>query len=310
MTFGIIGNAIFILISGYFMADRGGSGIRIGEISRKLLLQLGFAVILLVCIPPVIHRIKPDIFITLQSITIFNSMSWFVGYYFVIVLCGILFLNRFLMNLDYKKYLAFLLAVFAFISLSYSGGLADSLISGLRTVITGIFLYSLGGFIKEFRPFRKVRMYIFFLVIGLVYALVCLSGYNVTEQSIETYERNGTTDPFIQSIPGFENYSIVIIIIAVCMFEIFQRIKLPQSRVVTFFGRSTFMIYLIHDNGFFYEIWNLRDWVTTLSKSPLIFLGNLFKWAAYTFAVGVIAYALYILVMDLLKRSRRLAIKE
>ena len=311
MTFGIVGNAIFILISGYFMANRGGTqGIKIGEVSKKLLLQVGFAAILLVCIPPIIHHLKPNIFITLQSITIFNGMSWFVGYYFMVVLCGALFLNKFLINLDYKKYLTFLLGLFAFISLSYSGGLADSLIGGLRTVLTGIFLYSLGGFIKEFDPFKKIRSYIFFLIIGLVYALVCLSGYNVTTQSIETYNRNGSTDPFIQSFPGFDNFSIVIIVIAVCMFEIFRRIHLPSSKAISFLGRSTFMVYLIHDNGLFYEIWNLRDWVTTMSESPIRFVLNALKWASYTFLIGVFAYTLYILVMDLLKRGRWLAVKK
>ena len=42
-TLGIISNGIFILISGYFMANREGAEIKLSRISQKLLLQLGFA---------------------------------------------------------------------------------------------------------------------------------------------------------------------------------------------------------------------------------------------------------------------------
>ena len=94
MSFGIIGNAIFILISGYFMANRDGSQINLGNIAKKLLLELGFSSCLLVCVPTILHRLYPGTYFNLQNITIFNDGSWFVGYYFAVVLCGALFLNR------------------------------------------------------------------------------------------------------------------------------------------------------------------------------------------------------------------------
>ena len=120
-TFGTIGNSIFLLISGFFMANRNGDDINMGSIAGKLLLEVGFASILLVCIPPVLHLLKPDVFIMMDAITRFNSTSWFVGYYFVVQLCGALFLNRFLASLDYKKYKSFLLILFASISFGWSG---------------------------------------------------------------------------------------------------------------------------------------------------------------------------------------------
>lgn len=48
-TFGIIGNAIFIMICGYFMANRKFEYVKLGSISKKLLLQQWFAVAILVC---------------------------------------------------------------------------------------------------------------------------------------------------------------------------------------------------------------------------------------------------------------------
>ena len=309
-TFGIIGNAIFILISGYFMANRSKNEINMGKISKKLLLELGFASLFLVCIPPIIHHLRPELFITMDTISRFNSASWFVGYYFVVQLCGFLFLNKFLTSLDYKKYLSFLITLFAFISLSWSGGLAEGLASGLRTLLTGLFLYSLGGFISRFDPFNNICFYVFFLIGFIVYLLIWISSYNLTETNIEKYIRSASKTPFIQSIPGFANHSIVIIILAVCLFEIFRRVRLPQSRVISFLGKSTFMVYLIHDNGFFYEIWNLRDWITTLGNSPADFLFQIMKWGVYTFSVGVAAYALYEILFKALRKIQFLFVRN
>lgn len=309
-TFGIIGNAIFILISGYFLANRKPERINMAKISKKLLFQLGFAAVVLVLVPPVLHRWKPEMYVVMNSITRFNTMSWFVGYYFVVVLCGAVFLNRFLGKLGAKKYAAFLLTLFAFVQFKYSGALAESLMKGLRTVLTGIFLYSLGGYIRRYNPFKNVRLYVLLLLILCVYGLVWLSGYNVTETNIEAYMLEESTKPFVQSIPGYKNYSIVIMILSVCMFELFRRMYLPENRGISFLGKATFMVYLIHDNSTFYKLWGLRNWVETLEEGALLFIMNLLKWSAYTFGAGVLVYVLYVGTMAALKRNRRLFIKE
>lgn len=310
MSFGIIGNAIFILISGFFMANRKPENIKLGAISKKLLLQLGFAAVLLVCGSPILHYIKPDIYIDMPNITIFNDMSWFVGYYYIVVLCGALFLNDFLAKLSFERYAAFLLTLFAFTQFTYSGGFAEAVAGGARTILTGVFLYSLGGFIQKFNPFKKIRVwFLIFVTIG-VYFLIWVSGYNVTETKIETYIRNGTTDPFIQSVPDFTNFSIVIIILSVCLFEMFRRIRLPESKIISFVGKSTFMVYLIHDNTLFYEIWNLKDWITVLKENTLLFMLNILKWAACTFLIGVVAYVLFVILIEVLKRSKKIIMKN
>lgn len=55
-TFGIIGNVIFILISGYFMVQKG-RNIDIIKIAKKLLCQLGFASIILTIISTVCFHV-------------------------------------------------------------------------------------------------------------------------------------------------------------------------------------------------------------------------------------------------------------
>lgn len=308
-TFGIIGNAIFIMICGYFMANRKFEYVKLGSISKKLLLQQWFAVAILVCGSPILHKIIPDFFVYMPSITFFNNMAWFVGYYLIVVICGSLFLNNFLEKLNSKQFVAFLITLFAFVQFDYSGGFASGLTSNLRTVLTGIFLYSLGGFIKKFDPFKNIRFYFLILIIIAVYVLIWISGYNLTATSIETYIRNSSEVPFIQSFPSFENHSIVIMIISVSLFEIFHRIRLPENKFISFIGKSTFMIYLLHDNTLFYELWNFQDWVTLLSVNPMSFIFKLLEYAIFTFVIGVIAYVIFTLLKIILNKCKKIIIK-
>ena len=53
---GQAGNAIFILISGYFMAHKG-KNVDLTSISKKLLLQLGFAVLMLCVASSIIYEV-------------------------------------------------------------------------------------------------------------------------------------------------------------------------------------------------------------------------------------------------------------
>lgn len=278
-----------------------------GKISRKLILQVGFAAVWLTLAPVFFYHINnKENYIVLLPVTVFNSMSWFAGYYFLVILFGAFFLNRILDLLDYKSYTGFLLTFFALVSLSFSGSLLDNLASGLRTLACGLFLYALGGYIRKYDSFKKVRTWTLFIVVLAIYALICISFYNSTETNIEKYMRAGSTDVFYQSMPGQSNFSFIPIIIGVIMFELFRRMRIRKSRIINFVGASTFMVYLIHDNDTFYSIWDWRDWVTTLYHKPLIFMLKLLKWSAATFCVGIMAYVMYVFVSFLMKKFRNI----
>lgn len=309
-TLGIVSNAIFILISGYFMANRKSSEINLGRISKKLLLQLGFAALLLVCIPPLVHVVKPMSYMNMQGISIFNGMSWFVGYYFIVITCGALFFNTFLSKLDYEKFSAFLLVLFALIQFSWSRGRIEALAAGLGTVLTGLLLYAIGGFIKRFEPFQKIKSSVFIGVIALLNGLVLLSGYNLVESKIIAYIRQGLDKPLIPAIPGYDNTSVIIILIAICLFELFCRISLPEIRLINYLGKATFMIYLLHDNNLFYGLWNHRNWIATLAESSGMFIFHLLKWASFTFLLGVLAYGVYNLALNLLQQHKHIFLRE
>nr|MCR5580600.1 acyltransferase family protein [Pseudobutyrivibrio sp.] len=249
MPLGLVGNSIFIMISGYFLVDK---DVDILKVSKKLLSQLLFAAVALVLISAAFIHNNEDItsvqyLFSYIKIQYFNKMSWFVGYYFIIMLVAYMFLNKFLAKLDYKKYLSFLLAILAVSQLSWSGSLLDDLASGLRTVMVGVFFYAFGGFIKKYNPFARVRGYVFFLIIALTNLIIGISYHNNVLGKIESYYFNlaeAELDPaamtdmdFIQSIPKFQNYSIVVVILGICLFEIFRRIKLPTIKPINFIAQ-------------------------------------------------------------------------
>ena len=94
---GIIGNVIFMIISGFFIVEKV-TNIDISKISKKLLLQQGFAAISLTVISTVIFKLNTNDsnYFNLMDINIFNGMSWYIGYYFSIIMFARLFLNNFL----------------------------------------------------------------------------------------------------------------------------------------------------------------------------------------------------------------------
>lgn len=309
-TFGIIGNVIFILVSGYFMVQKG-KNIDIVKISKKLLCQLGFASVILTIASTVCFRMGGgNTFLNLVDIQVFNSMSWFAGYYYAVILIAVLFLNNFLERIDNKGYILFLAISFALTQFGWTGSLLEGLIPGLRVLLTGIFLYAFGGYLRRYDPLNKLRTYVIFLVIIITYFLVAISAYNNTENRIESYIRNKTEDIFLQNVSAFPNYSIIVIIIGVCLFEIFRRVHIPQNKFLNYLGQATFMVYLLHDNGFFYSIWDTQDWITLLYNYPYKFIVKLFIWSCYVFIFGVIIYTFYIILAELFNKYKWILFKK
>ena len=301
---GQVGNAIFILISGYFMAHK--ESINLTKTSKKLLLQLGFAAVALGLVS--IYAYVTGFSIQLIQFSSFNGMSWYVGYYFIVIVIAKVFLNKFLGKLSKKNYVMFILVLFALIQFSWSTNLISSIADGLAVVCTGIFLYSLGGYVRKYNPFKSIRLWIIIAIIIGMNLIVIGNFYINTAEKILDY--NPDSGIFIQSIPGYGNNQIVPLILGIALFELFRRIKLPNNSVINFIGASTFMVYLIHDNGLFYRIWGRQDWITLLYENALQFSGTFFIWMLITFAVGLICYIIFVLGGKLLRIFKPLAIKQ
>lgn len=299
-TMGSTGNAIFILISGYFMANRG-EKIDLSKISAKLLSQLGFAVVTVVIASTVLHYTLKKVFVNMVSYQIFNSYAWFVGYYFFIILCGSLFLNKMLAAFDKRQFLMFVLSLFALISFSWTRAVLYGLTADL---FTGLFLYSLGGYIRRYEPFERFHAGFIWLVIAACYALVLLSQFNTSALALaKLWKSEQAPTQMPHSLLYFENYTISSLVVAICMFELFRRLRMPHSRIINFLGSSTFMAYLIHENDFFHSFWWQYDWLAVLRESPIEFVLECIIWTLISFACGVGVYALYLMFIRFCKKN-------
>lgn len=69
------------------------------------------------------------------------------------------------------------------------------------------------------------------------------------------------------------------------------------------------MVYLIHDNDFFYNIWDKQDWISLLNKSVTEFTIKLFYYTLATFFVGCMAYIVYLILQKLGKSCQNIFIR-
>lgn len=294
---GQMGNAVFILISGYFMVHKG-KNINLTSISKKLLLQSGFAVLMLCMASTLIYKVS-TLSLKVIDFTAFNSSAWFVGYYFVVMVLAKVFLNNFLAGLERDKYLMFLMVTFSLVQFKWSrefmSSFSDGVEKGLGILLTGIFLYSLGGYIRKYNPFDKIKTCTVVAVIICICLLICSIFYAETANEIRNYNPDDG-EIFYQTIHEFGNYSFVPVCLGIAFFELFRRLKTPNSRIINYLGASTFMVYLLHDNGFFYRIWDTQDWITLLYNNPILYVLKYTGWILGTFALGVVVYSLFLSV--------------
>ena len=301
-SFGRAANVVFMTLTGYFMVAKGRE-IRLIPIAKKLLLEQGYAAVLLLITSLLVFRRNPDSCTTLTEINLFNSMSWYVGYYFLVMLLARLCLNRYLEKLERKQYRLFLFALLCMTQFKWIIKLLNGVTGNLVILVTGVFLYSLGGYIRRYQPFARVRTWAIFGVIAGIYALLFLSTYAGVQDRIQDYYREASTDPFIQYIPNVGDNSIVAILLGLSLFELFRRIKMPCCRGINYLGGATFMIYLFHDNSFFYSLWDKQDWITLLCMHPIGFLLRYGIWTVRTFVYGLIAYLGYRLLCRLCRKA-------
>ena len=301
---GMIGNGLFILISGYFMNTN--LHIDTGKASKNLLLQLGFSTIILILAYAVwVTFFKNETFYW-DTITIdaFHNIGWFAGYYLFVIVIAKTFLNGYTAKLTQAQFKSLMLTVLAAATLKWSGEVLNNLASGLRTLAIGIFYFLMGGYIARYNPFKKLKTYTFFLVIAATFGIRFLSAYNRVSAAIDYFIKSKSEGSFTPSVQGYSNHEITVVIIAICLFELFRRWNIPYNAAINYIGKSTLMIFFIHYNGFFQSFYRNDNWMEALSNSVLLYCLKWLKWTAIAFAVGLAAYCLYTLLGKLLPRIR------
>lgn len=144
---GKIGNGLFLLISGYFLCCK--NDFNINKTIKKIILQVLFVTLALIWFSIIIQYF--NILTPLPSLFYFNEYWWFIGYFLIVIIIG-KYLNPIINKLDkYKyKYDSILLIMFASVSFSFFRLFTDGIFDSLSTIITGVFLFLLGGYIKSY----------------------------------------------------------------------------------------------------------------------------------------------------------------
>lgn len=305
-------NNIFMLISGYFLLERGERA-KLYGIAKKLLLQLTFACVVLIIVSFLLCRAYPtDITFGIPvGVKAFNQGWWFIGYYFLIITLGALFLNKKMCQCSEQTYLTVIIVLFALFSFSWSGELLNDF-DELRAVSAGIFCYLSGGYCKRFNPLKNVRMATFLLLIIFLCVIMWLSYYNAVHERIIYYLHVDQGGTFIQpaGTSAYPDYGIVPISLSIIIFELFRRIKIRPNAVINYISSASFMVYLVHDNEFIRNYWAFKeDLAALLYKSPVQFCIKIGIRALLTYAVGVAAFSIYRGLMRLAKRYTHIFIK-
>ncbi len=306
--FGYIGNGLFIIITGYFLINK---KIDLSKPIKKVLSQTLFIAIFIVICSFLYYKLFNKSFNGLQPVYLFNTSWWFVGYYIGVIIVAALFLNKYLKKLNKKNYGIYLLVLFSIISIFWLASIISGLSENLHLFINGIFLYSCGGYIKRYEPLKKVKTSTLIIILIIILGLVWLSYYNFTIRNINTTILEGKTEyqHIFEDVP---NHSFIILSLAIIIFELFKRIKIPNSKIINYIASTTFMIYLIHDNIFFRNIYNKIKWVKIYHDNVWHFLLLIIEWVLIIFALGIIAYIIYSLIMKFFhsKTFKKLALKK
>lgn len=304
---GQIGNTVFLLISGYFMVSK--KTINLGNISKKLLLQLVFAACMLGFASIALYRLAGDKPLALFDFDSFNWMSWYAGYYFLVIVIARLGLNAWLQKCDRAQYAMLTIALFASVQLSWSATLLTNLTKGLDTLVIGVFLYTLGGYIKRFDPFRAIKSWAGIAFLVLLNLFVLGNFYIRTAARILAYNPE-SGKLFLPDIPLYLPIQLIPILMGVTVFELFRRIELRPHSVINFIAASTFMAYVLHDNTLFRKLWSWINWVALLHNQFGQFWVSYLACTLATFMAGFVCYCLYLLLGHICTKAKPLIMKR
>ena len=292
-SFGKIGNNLFILLSGYFLIDK---TIDVKKPIKKLLGEMFFVTVILTIVSYFyVTNTTESSGITFRY---FNSGWWFVGYYILIILVARFVLGRFMGRMGSKEHGTVIVVLFAIVSIKFIRNMLNDISDVLPMIVIGMLMYLIGGYIKLYNPLEKMKTLFIVIVLVLVNGLMVLSYLIDNNNAL-----NNVKATFYQKIYSYEEYAICCIIISVCLFELFRRLKMPSSRVINYIAAASFMVYLIHDNPFCRNLLKEVEWVKMLYEQDY---GNFFLMIGLViliaFAVGIIAYFIYGIVAKAVKK--------
>ncbi|MBQ7410437.1 MAG: acyltransferase [Clostridia bacterium] len=237
---GKLGVNLFVILSGYFLIN---SKFKCKKV-LKLILQVLFYTIGLISLYIVIKGMPETNIIKKSFFPITYGTYWFFTIYIGLYVLSP-FINKFLNGIS-KKNLGTLLVILTFMfSILGTVTLESKFMGNLQWFV---FLYMVGAYINLY-DFPKISKKIFYLL--SIFGLILIIGIVnlITYISIE----NSNHFSRIYQIVGM-NY-LLTFIESICIFMTFKNFEVKNNKIINVLGKSSFGVYLFHENMFREFFW-------------------------------------------------------
>ena len=164
----------------------------------------------------------------------------------------------------------------------------------------GVFLYSLGGYIKKYKPLNNIKNHYLIITILLFLIIDILSYRNMVLSDISNLIASNNLI-YYQNFYVYSDYNFIPIIIAICIFELFRRIKIKKIVFINHISSSTLLIYMLHENCFVRSLLKRINFVRLLHDDFIKFIIIYFIITVMIFITGYIFYVIYTLIINKIK---------
>lgn len=211
------------------------------------------------------------------NILMLNGGYWFVKSYLLLFIMAPV-LNVFTKTIEKNEYLVFLVLFFSF---QFFFGWLFSGVSWFhygQTTMSFIGLYLLAGYLRRYKTFNLKKRY-YFLLYLLVSAISAFSIIYFLHVGRDANIFMAYNSPFV-------------LIGTIMLFLFFEKLEVKPRKYIFFLSSSCFSVYLMHCNeysiGYFCEIVNYLESITSATGGTLLFLMVLLIFLSIVFVVAVL----------------------
>lgn len=238
-VFGHVGNAVFALLSGYFLISN--NKVKFNKLLKIILQVLFYSIIFLIIFKVWNLAIisKSEILKSLFPITFENY--WYATFYVLLYVASPI-LNKLLNSVSKKEFKIMLLVMFIL------WGIKDSLFFGTKFTYY-LFIYCVGAYIKIYEKDLSIskKKSLYFLIFSLIVTFIMIVICDLLGMKYSIFYNKGIK----YIIFGHSLFSFSIALFA---FLFFKTLNL-NNRVINSISGTVFGIYLLHENRFFNNIW-------------------------------------------------------
>lgn len=248
---GRVGVALFFLISGYFQICK-------TTVSVKKVVEVTFFYSIFLQVIALILKIGSLGSLIRSFLPIASGNWWYVSSYILLMLCSPA-INEYFLKLNKKQKKIMIVFVWAFLyTMPYFFSVQ------YYSLERGVLFYLLGAYIRTEIDIDRIRTYkqqllIVFTLIWIIYVPI---GYVYYSGENDSRLFSAIGDSIIFN-------GVIIVGCAVSLFLIFVSTNPYSNKTINIIAKSTFGIYLLHDNMYRDFIWNDLLKISTKFQSPV-----------------------------------------